>query len=129
MKYSFDKYYSEDKNDYIDEEGVYWDDAERWLHGKVLNFCGCGSPENNLHFINNFIEIKEKKGLDYSSKVELYNNFIINHLEEVRQFIEYALDEKSILEHGSSICSGWINSENDFTKDLKMWCKENPLEV
>lgn len=120
---------------YYDDDGCEYDNLQSFLQTGILGFCGCGCPESNLLLIHDFLSLNEShrnQYRDFYSDIKdfnkLYNKqkeeikeFVCKNWEEFAQFFWYAMDDKKITEHGTSI-PGWINDDN-FLKALQEWRK------
>ena len=85
---------------------------------EIVGMCGCGCPEDTYEVIRRVLNIRndwQKDNIEYEAVEERYktdleldtNNDIDYGL---LQFILYVLDDKEILEHGSSIGGCWLTN-------------------
>ena len=85
---------------YFDENEIYYRDAIEFIMG-MLDFCGCGNPEQSLKYIlKALIYINDKETeLPFSSDGEKY-------------FVYYVLDKLELTEHGCSV-PGWLTEKGE----------------
>lgn len=103
------------------------------LYYDKLDFCGCGNPEDTLHFIKEILNLikdkhKEDMGYDeYQDKLHGAFQFKDNSKPKLKftdtqngivQFVFYYLDSAGLLEHGSSIGGAWLSTEGKNTLEI-----------
>jgi hypothetical protein len=96
-----DKYKQNDGWYLID--GVSYETAESVL-GDVLGFCGCGDPESALEYVAKILQAAKEKKI-YERWKELFNS------EGQGYFVLYTLDNKGVIEHGTSVGSSWLTQK------------------
>lgn len=112
LQYYVRDYFLED----YDEDSLI-EECNEFFRYKVLNICGCGSPEiaekeirDYLDILNEYTEAgytdnayirKEKRLKERFNAESLYDNPLL-------LFMAYILDDKGFLEHGSCIGGAWI---------------------
>lgn len=117
--------YVSSENVYKDDKGEEWLNLTDFLHCGILEFCGCGSPENILDLLYNlfcFEHGRRTKQITYEQCKEQTQKYFIDNIDYVILFFKYLLDKKELLEHGSSVYSGWP-CEN-FFEALIVWKDE-----
>jgi len=116
----------------IDDDDCYLDNITNFLQIDILKFCGCGNPEENLLLVHDLLTMnKENKkisdgmtstqlSLFYEENQEKLKQYVHEHWKRFINFFWYVMDQKEIMEHGSSILSGWIRNHN-FLDALIAW--------
>ena len=114
--------YKKDNGWYEDPTGCNWEDAESFLQGYVLDFCGCGIPSENLKYIASVLQhihnLKEQvytKRISYEQWKQAGKEL---GTEQQLYFAYYFLDSKELTEHGSSV-PGWLTDKGlEFLNDV-----------
>ena len=97
-----------------------------YIQTKVLGFCNCGEPEENIAFLGKILKdidtLSTVKWEDYEEwnkkSLELFGN------EQSRYFIWYYLHKEGFTEHGGSV-PGWLTDKGkELLKDIES-CLEN----
>jgi len=96
---------------------------------EILNFCGCGMPDENLKFIKDVLELIEyRRSHDEEKETwdEFWDKYKIKELElysdneGLRYFIWYVFDSMGITDHGGSV-PGWLTPlGKNLLHDLKL---------
>lgn len=76
-----------------------------------LGFCGCGNPEQDIIFIKNILDLRNKwhnDKLTYKKYRKLIKKEFIKNWECAEEYILYMLNDKEFLEHGSSVGGSWL---------------------
>jgi hypothetical protein len=96
--------------DYYDEELL--EECDKFFYHEVLRMCGCGTPENTRKIIKIIMNAQNQK--DYCVRNKMINEILgIDRNQNdmyngLIQFILYTLDDKGLIEHGSSINGSWL---------------------
>lgn len=114
------------------ETHIWFENLETLLHCQIVGHCGCGQPEENLKLIHDMLAIhedyKKKNSFNltahesiemYRERKEKFKNYIIENWEKFHYFFFYVMNDKDIMEHGTSV-PGWICDDN-FMEALKIW--------
>lgn len=102
--------------EYYEHDGCEHDDPTNLIQCGLLNFCGCGSPEENLKYILTGLElINEKPPASGPEWREWYADTTKRRLEhfgnqQAEYFFYYWCDERGYTEHGSSV-PGWLDKD------------------
>lgn len=117
-----------------DEEGILWDGPIDFIQGHVLDFCLCGSPEENLAFILRGLEhINEgwPPDSEYADQIAWYRAWFIRGTEVFgnqlsRDFFFYWTSALGLTEHGGCI-PGWLTPKGlDLINVLKELNRHDP---
>lgn len=104
-----------DDGSFTDAEGCYWGNKEDYL-GHLLGFCGCGCPDDALHFVGDLLELIDSgfENANFINDAEkIFSNTGLQYL------VYYFLDDKGLIEHGGSV-PGWLTDYGkDFLKEIK----------
>jgi len=100
--------YPEDTG-YRDEDGAYWDNAESFLCGHILGFCGCGDNEVAAKYIRSIMYLINEIFADKENYKERWKELdeYFGGNAGAQYFVYYWLDQKEFTEHGSSV-PGWL---------------------
>ena len=108
---------------YITEDGCYYETLADCIQIGLLDFCGCGDPDENLRYIqaglqhilnrgeaidrcSSYEDVREAcRELDKAGK-ELFGN------DDAECFFYYWADSNGLTDHGTSI-PGWITQEGE----------------
>jgi len=106
---------------YYDEKDCFYENAESFLQGKVLKFCGCGSPDLSLKFIRKALrQVQNLKELVLEKK-QTHEEWSAENKKifgESEYFVWYFLDREGFTEHGGSI-PGWLTKSGiELLEDL-----------
>jgi len=118
---NIDKY--KQGEDYVDESGCHWDNAEDLIQCHILGFCGCGQPEENLIYV---MEGLAHIGKNYDEGsvfedwwqdgIKLFGN------KRAMYFFFYWADKEELTEHGGSV-PGWLTMKGkELLSDLVEIC-------
>ena len=118
-----------DEPEYKDEEGISYAGAEDFLQTKILNFCCCGRPFENIKYVGKILryihDLKEKVWngkISYEAWEEEGKK--IGSVESL-YFAYYYLTEIDLLEHGGSV-PGWLTAKGiEFMEDAEELKEEN----
>ena len=113
-----DKYKKDDG--YYDEDDCYYETAKDFIQTKILGFCGCGRPEDNLEYIRDglaHINAPRSKNMTHEQHSEWFKKWVkrgheIFGNELSRYFFFYWCDKEGLTEHGSSI-PGWLTPKGE----------------
>jgi hypothetical protein len=101
------------EGDYVDEDNCHWEDAESFLAGKIMGFCGCGNNEVALKYIRDVMELIEKihtgEGESWRAAYTALDDFFSNN-SGLQYTIYYLLDMKELTTHGGSV-PGWLTKK------------------
>jgi hypothetical protein len=89
---------------YIDSEGVSWASPLTWLWCGVLGGCGCGSSEDIEKIAWDVLDLFSQKHADRTWSVYDKLEF---------EIIAHWMDNKDLLEHGSSVAGSWLNEKGE----------------
>lgn len=111
---------------FIDTQGVSWRDGADAIGIGVLGFCGCGCPEDALKYVRDVLRlIDEKSPMDFGAHGEWYSGHraradAIFHGDSGAEYLAYyLLDDKGLIEHGTSE-PGWLTAlGRDVLEDLE----------
>lgn len=101
---------------------------------EIMNLCGCGSPELTDDIIRKLLKVRfdyKHNNMAYEERCgrekEIFNIEDEDILYGTVQFFLYVLDDKGMLEHGSSIGGSWITDLGE--KYLYILDKHYELEI
>lgn len=102
------------REDWYEESLI--DELMSFFSFDVMYMCSCGCPEDTYEIIRKILNIRNDWSTDKIKFDEIKKRYMEDlHIDAndslhygVLQFILYMLDEKEILEHGSSIGGCWI---------------------
>lgn len=92
-----------------------------------LNLCGCGAPEYTYETIRRLLTIRKEwqdnNNIKYEDVIKRYlEDLHIDNDDDMQygmlQFMMYVLDDKGMLEHGSSIGGCWLTNEGKMLLDV-----------
>ena len=118
---------------YEDPETHVWSETlGDLLQSQIIGHCGCGQPEENLQLVHDMLtiseEYKKKNNINltldeahktYEERMDKFKNYICENWERFYYFFFYVMNDKNIMEHGSSV-PGWICDQN-FMEALNIW--------
>lgn len=129
---NIDKYKNEDGIGYTYKD-CYHKDAESLILCGILDFCGCGMPDEALEFIRQALQLV----YDLKSKVHTDQITFEEWKAQARllfksdggeYFTWYVLDQKEFIEHGSAV-PGWLTEKGlellSDLNELDQYNKEN----
>ena len=104
--------FKDEEGDYVCDGISYGNNPIDFIHIGLLNFCGCGSPKENLRYVANILEhIKNGSTDDYSYDKWVEKGKKLGN-EESLYFAYYVFDEKGLTEHGSTV-PGWLTEHGE----------------
>lgn len=84
---------------------------------EALGFCGCGSPDNCLEFMELFLaQMESNEAPRNYSQAMAHPGAIV--------FVQYCLDEMGFTDHGSSVSYPWLSSEGEMLLEEIRKCEE-----
>ena len=105
---------------YIDKELI--QECKDFFSIELLGMCGCGDPDSTLKIMRDILNTDDNGILRPKS---IYRNGDytknLDDIEPLLQFLMYSLDDKEIIDHGTSINSPWIT---DLGRQL-LWVLNN----
>ena len=110
-------------------ECILIEDVITFFHCEVLDFCGCGCPEDTQMSIYTLLKIKDNDALSYDDKRNEFKERLGLSLDEITghgiwQFMLYYLDKVGIVEHGSSIGGCYLTEFGKvYLSILEEWIK------
>lgn len=116
-----------DKEGCYNFEGSPYESIVEYIQTGILDFCGCGSPEENLRFIRDGLSYINHKGQPipawdapehrrYWDKYHEDGKLLFGN-DRSQQFFAYWLDAEGLTEHGGSI-PGWLTAEGKTLLEL-----------
>lgn len=120
---NIDKFKQED-GWYKNEDGVSFENAESFITTGMLDFCGCGSPDEAMNYVGDALRlIVNRQGLAYpeweKETKKLFNS------DGAEYFMWYFLDNKGLTEHGGSV-PGWLTDKGKaLLEDIEELKKQN----
>lgn len=94
---------------YVGKDGHLYNSAEDFLQMDILNFCGCGNPEESLLFTRKTLQKIKARSDNFCDPTKL--SALEGWLGPAYEFVLYVLTEKGIIEHGGSIYGSWLTSK------------------
>lgn len=108
--------YKTASGEYVGPDDCSWENATDFLHGYVLDFCCCGSPEDALSFVRDALRsvanLKEKVWAKTQAYADWSQETDAKLGEAGAWFMFYFLDSKRLTEHGGSV-PGWLTPEGE----------------
>lgn len=98
------------------EDGCDYETATDLLQCGMLDFCGCGSPEENLDFIRTGLELINEKRPENPNEFDKWwhekEERVLKHFgnSQSAYFFYYWLDKEEYTEHGGSV-PGWLTEK------------------
>lgn len=118
QEYSFEKYKTGDEEYPYLIDKIGYRDVEQVL-SRDFGWCGCGDPEAALEYVYKYLkgyqDSREGK-ITWEKRDELFSS------EGEMYFFLYWADDKGLMEHGTSVWSGWITKKGEeFIKDYELF--------
>ena len=108
---------------YLDEDDIYYDNAEDFIQTKILGFCGCGDQEANLFYIRDVLQYIDRLKTHVHEDILTFQDWYAEgdelfKTEGARYFAYYFMDREELTEHGSSV-PGWLTEKGyELLEDL-----------
>lgn len=125
---------------YIQGNGTYlyneieYDTSVDLIQCGILEFCGCGSPENNLDYIRRGLELINKRHkAPYDSPIWIWKHYKdlrqqVHGSESAALFFDYWTAQLNLTEHGGSIIGCWLSSAGfELLEDLTEMYKDGVI--
>ena len=86
----------------------------------ILNFCGCGMPEETLNGALEGLQLLNSKSEEYEEtkrrEIEIFGS------ERSAYFFYYTMDGKGFLEHGGGVGASWLTQAGTVLRQiLEIW--------
>jgi len=97
-------------------EGCYYENAVDLIQCGFLRFCACGSPEENLRYIRQALQLIQRRMTegdplyDWRNYEEATGSFY--HTEGAKYFMYYWLDSMGLTDHGTQV-PGWLTARGE----------------
>lgn len=108
----------DDEFAYTDADGMSWSGLEEVLAIKVFGFCMCGAPDLALRLMRDALRLADMQSpSDYDAHRAWYHAIyrpaceaVFGDKPGVEEVVWYLLNDKGLLEHGSSV-PGWLTDK------------------
>lgn len=96
-----------DSNIHFDEEALV-EELDELFSIEIMGLCGCGAPELCQRDIRNILRVFNGEWDDRRKNLQKYFNVQSIYENSLLLFLVYMLNDKDMLEHGTSVGGSWI---------------------
>lgn len=110
--------YDDRTKHWIDDSGCSWARELDFIQIEILGLCGCGDPDAVASMVRDAVKtrsdaLRQSRSDGRSALRELETKLFGDENTVVRDFVYYRLDNLKLVEHGTSITSGWLTKRGE----------------